>query len=144
MPITLYGFQLWYYNKAPLSYPLKIMNKMQRRVALWIVGGFKTSPLMGIEAITSLIPINLHLQKIGERSQLRAYLLPPNHILHSLMSLSIEFLHYQHPLSLNSLTRKQYGLIKGYLVNIENCFNEVFPSFDPINLELFPGHKHSC
>ena len=34
MPIALYGFQLWHYNKASLSYPLKIMNKIQRRVAL--------------------------------------------------------------------------------------------------------------
>ena len=34
MPIALYGFQLWHYNKASLSYPLKIINKIQRRVAL--------------------------------------------------------------------------------------------------------------
>jgi len=81
MPITLYSFQLWYYNKAPLSYPLRILNKMQRRAALWIVSIFKTSPSMGIEAITGLIPINLHLQKIGDRFQLRAHSLSPNHIL---------------------------------------------------------------
>jgi len=114
---------------------------MQRRAALWIVGSFKTSPSMGIKAITSLIPINLHLQKIGDRSQLRAHLLPPNYILCSLMSPSIESLSYQHPLSLNSLTRRQCGLIKGYLVDMENCFNKVFPSFNPINPELFPGHR---
>jgi len=81
MPIALYSFQLWYYNKTPLSYPLRILNKMQRRAALWIVGIFKMSPSMGIEAITGLIPINLHLQKIGGRSQLRVYLLLSNHIL---------------------------------------------------------------
>jgi len=40
MPITLYSFQLWHYNKASLLYPLKIINKMQRRVALCIVDGF--------------------------------------------------------------------------------------------------------
>jgi len=81
MPIALYSFQLWYYNKTPLSYPLRILNKMQRRAALWIVGIFKMSPSMGVEAITGLIPINLHLQKIGGRSQLRVYLLLSNHIL---------------------------------------------------------------
>ena len=26
--IALYGFQLWYYNRAPLSYPLKMLGKM--------------------------------------------------------------------------------------------------------------------
>ena len=29
LSITLYGFQLWYYNKAPLDYPLKTLRKMQ-------------------------------------------------------------------------------------------------------------------
>jgi len=114
---------------------------MQRRAALWIVGSFKMSPSMGIEAIANLIPINLYLQKIGGKSQLRAYLLPPNYILHSLMSPSIEYLPYQHPLLLNFLTRRQCSLIKGHLVDIENHFNEVFPFFNPINPELFPGHR---
>jgi len=27
--IALYSFQLWYYNKAPLVYPLKELRKMQ-------------------------------------------------------------------------------------------------------------------
>jgi len=48
---------------------------------------------------------------------------------------------HQHPLSLNTLTRRQYGLIKGYMVDIENYFNEVFPSFDPINPEFYPGNR---
>ena len=66
--ITLYSFQLWHYNKAPLSCSMNIMNKIQRRAVLWIVGGFKTAPSMGIKAITSLTPINFHLQKIGGKS----------------------------------------------------------------------------
>ena len=34
LPIALYGFQLWFYNKAPLSYSLKILGKMQRRATV--------------------------------------------------------------------------------------------------------------
>ena len=34
IPIALYSFQLWYYHKAPLSYPLKMLGKLQRRVAI--------------------------------------------------------------------------------------------------------------
>ena len=34
LPIALYGFQLWYYNKAPLSYPLEMLGKMQRKAAI--------------------------------------------------------------------------------------------------------------
>ena len=40
LPIALYGFQLWCYNKVPLSYSLKELNKMQRRVAIWILEAF--------------------------------------------------------------------------------------------------------
>ena len=34
LPIALYGFQMWYYNKAPLSYSLKTLGKLQRWAAL--------------------------------------------------------------------------------------------------------------
>ena len=139
--ITFYSFQLWHYNKAPLSYLLRVMNKMQKRATLWIVGGFKTASSMDIKTIASLIPINLHLQKIGGRLQLRAHSLPPNHILYSLMSLCYKSPLPQHTLSLNSLTRQQHGLIKGHLVDMDNHFNKIVLSFDSINPELFPGHR---
>jgi len=62
-------FQLWYYNNALLSYPLKMLGKMQRRAAIWILGTFKMSLSFGVKAIADLIPINLHLQKLSGRSQ---------------------------------------------------------------------------
>ena len=34
LSITLYEFQLWFYNKAPLLYPMKVLRKMQRRAAI--------------------------------------------------------------------------------------------------------------
>ena len=80
LPIALYSFQLWFYNHAPLSYPLKILGKMQKRVAILILGAFKTFPL-GIEAIAGLTPIKLHLQKLVSRLQLHALSLPPNHLI---------------------------------------------------------------
>jgi len=64
-----------------MAYHLKILGKMQRRAALWILGAFKTSPSYGIEAIVGLIPINLHLQKLGGRSQLRASKLSSSHLI---------------------------------------------------------------
>jgi len=70
LPIALYGFQLWYYNKAPLSYHMKILDKMQRRAAIWILEAFKTLPSAGIEAIAGIIPIKFHLQKISKRLQI--------------------------------------------------------------------------
>ena len=61
LPIALYGFQLWFYNKALMSYHMKILDKMQRRAAIWILGAFKTSSTEGIEAIAGIIPIKFHL-----------------------------------------------------------------------------------
>ena len=28
LPITLHGFQLWFYNQAPMTYHLKALGKM--------------------------------------------------------------------------------------------------------------------
>ena len=61
LPIALYGFQLWFYNRAPTSYHLKALNKMQRRAAIWILRAFKTSPLEGLEALAGLVPVKSHL-----------------------------------------------------------------------------------
>jgi len=68
-----------------MAYHLKILGKMQRRAAIWILGAFKTSPSYSIEALADLIPINLHLQKLGGQSQLQAYRLPSNHLICSLI-----------------------------------------------------------
>jgi len=85
LPIALYGFQLWFYNKAPLLYHMKILGKMQRRTAIWIIGAFKTSSTEGIKAIARIIPIKFHLQKLIRRSQIRPLALPTNHLIRSFM-----------------------------------------------------------
>ena len=85
LPIVLYKFQLWYYNKVLLIYLLKVLRKIQRRVAIWITRAFHTSPMLGIEAIAGLIPIYLHLQ--NGRFCLQIYLLPLNHIINLILNL---------------------------------------------------------
>ena len=40
---------------------MKILGKMQRRAAIWILEAFKTSPTEVIEAITEIISIKFHL-----------------------------------------------------------------------------------
>ena len=66
LPIMLYRFQLWFYNQAPITYHLKTLGKMQRRVAIWILRAFKTFPSYGIEAIAGLIPINSTSKNLEE------------------------------------------------------------------------------
>jgi len=63
--MTLYSFSLWYYSKAPLAYSFKELRKMQRRVEIWILGTFYTSPTLGIKEIAGLILIYLDIQKLS-------------------------------------------------------------------------------
>ena len=114
---------------------------MQKRVAIWILGAFKTSPSSGVEAIAGLILINLHLKKLSRRSQLRVHSLPSNHILCLLMEPRDNTSNDQHLLSLSNLTRYQYQLIKESVVDMDNHFNEVYPSFNPLYPELSPGNR---
>ena len=91
------------------------------------------------EAIASLIPIYLHLQKLCGKLQLRAHALPNNYILCSLLELRLNIPSTLHHLSLEFLTKCQYKLIKGPVVDMDNRFNEVFSAFDPLNPEFTPG-----
>ena len=141
LPIVLYGFQLWFYDKAPLSYPIKTPGKMQRRAAIWILGAFRTSPTDSLEAIASLIPIKFHLQKLTSRSQLCSAALPENHLIRTLMDDSLNTCNKLSPLSINMLTEYQKNTVKGHLIDLNNKLFGVFPLFSPLNLEFNPGSK---
>jgi len=134
---TLYGFQLWFYNCASTAYHMKILNKIQRRAAIWILGAFKTSSSYSVEAIAGLIPIKLHLQKLGSRSQLQAYKLPHNHLLHSLIGLNLNLSSNFKSTALDLLTNHQHSLVKGHLVDMANRPLEYFSSFSPFNIFSF-------
>jgi len=118
---------------------MKILGKMQRRAAIWILGAFKTSPLEGIEAIAGIIPIRFHLQKIARRLLICSFKLSTNHILRNLMDDSPPSLNIPNPHSIGSLTNHQRTIAKGHLIN--SCIKAlgIFPSFLPLNPEFSPG-----
>ena len=134
--IALYGFQLWFYNRAPTSYYMKALNKMQRRAAIWILGAFKTLPLEELEALAGLIPVKSHLQKIAKRSQIHPFKLPKNHILNNLMDDSSHQLNFH---NMGSLTHRQKLLTKGHLIDSKFKSYGIFPSFSPLDPEFTPG-----
>ena len=68
LPITLYGFQLWFFKGISTVKNITELKKIQQRVALWITGTFQTSLS---EAITGLISITLYLCKLNGRHYLR-------------------------------------------------------------------------
>jgi len=118
---------------------MKILGKIQRKVAIWILDAFKTSPLEGIEAIAGIIPIRFYLQKIARRSLIRPFKLPTNHILRNLMDDLPPSPNIPNPHSIGFLTNHQRTIAKGHL--FDSCIKAlgIFPSFSPLNPEFSPG-----
>ena len=85
---------------------MKILDKMQRRAAISILGAFKTLPTEGIEAITEIIPIKFHLQKLTRRSQICPLKLPTNYIIRDLMDDAPNPLKKPNPHTISSLTNQ--------------------------------------
>ena len=119
---------------------MKILNKMQRRAAIWILGAFKTSPMEGIKALVGLIPIRFHLQKIIKRSLIRSFKLPANHILKNLLNDNPPSLKSNNSYNIGSLTNRQRSLTKGHLIDSSIKSYGIFPSFTPLDSEFSPGH----
>ena len=122
---------------------MKILNKMQRRAAIWILRTFKTSPLEGIEAIASIIPMRFHIQKLTKRSQLQLFKLLNNHILKTLLDNSPPQFISTNMHNISSLTNRQKLITKGYLIDSNTKSYRILPSFSPLNSEFSPGHRIS-
>jgi len=120
---------------------MKILNKMQRRATIWILGTFKMSLPERIEAIARIISIKFHLQKLARRSQIHPFKLPTNHILRELMNDSPISSNKPNPHAVSSLTNQQKNIAKGYLIDSYNKVYDIFPSFSSLNLEFSPGFR---
>ena len=120
---------------------MKILNKMQRRAAIWITGAFKTSPLEGIEAIAGIMPICFHLQKIAKRSLICSFKLPDNHILKNLLNDSPPQNKSSTHHNIGSLTHRQQSLTKGHIINSNIKSYGIFSSFSSLDSEFSPGHQ---
>ena len=140
LSIALYNFPLWYYNKAPTCYHLNILWKMQQGAAHWISGVFQTSPTLGIEAISGLIPIHLYLKKLYRRFLLWESFLPSNHIINNILSSNRLQKQSSHNASIDYLIAKQRLHLKSPLINVDDKYNKFFPSFSFFNEEFKPGN----
>jgi len=118
---------------------MKILNKMQRRAVIWILGAFKISLSEGIKAIAGIIPIKFHLQKLTERSLIRSFKLLANHIIRNLMDDSPHQSKKPNPHAVSSLMNQQKNIAKGHLINSCNKSYNIFPSFSPLHQEFTPG-----
>jgi len=99
MPITLYGIRLWYYNGACIKGTMKELTKIQRQVAVWILGAFKSTPIGVVESLASLIPIHLHIRKLVYCNHVCMHTLADSHITRLMAATRNEadFLSVYHP-----------------------------------------------
>ena len=123
-------------QQSPLSYPMKILGKMQRRATIWILGAFKMSSTEELKAIAGLISIKLHLYKLTSRSQLCSATLPENHLIKTLMDDLLNIQYKPPPHLISTLTDHQKISVKEHLIDSNNKLYRVFPSFSPLNLEF--------
>ena len=122
-----------------MLYHMKILDKMQRRAAIWILEAFKTLLTEGIEAIARIIPIKFYLQKLTRRSQIQPFALSTNHIIRNLIDDLPNLFMKPSPHSVRSLMNWQKNITKGHLIDLSNKAYGIFPSFSPLNLEFTPG-----
>jgi len=97
--------------------------------------------MLGIKAITGLIPIHLHLQKLNGRFHFRALFLPSNYIIKLILETRDLNDSEPHQLSLKWLMHKQQLIVKGPLVDMDNRCNKNFPFFSPFNSEFSLGNR---
>ena len=86
------------------------------------------------------MPIKLHLQKLSGRAQLRVHSLLNNHFLRLLLESNPSSNSIPHHLLLNNLIHKQQQKIKDLIIDMDNEYNKVFPSFTSFNKEFISGH----
>ena len=116
---------------------------------LWILNVFGISSFLGIEAIVGLFSIYLYFWKLSRKHQLRIATLLSNHAIRSLLENKHAHNTCYYCLSLENITPKQWLKIKSSIINSNNCFDEIFLSFDTFHNEFFPGsrlidHFSSC
>jgi len=115
------------------------LDKIQRRAAIWILEVFKTSLTEGVEAITEIITIKFHLQKLARRSQIQPLSLLTNHIIRDLMDGPHNSFKKPNLHSVSSLMNRQKNIAKGHLIDSCNKAYGIFSSFSLLNPEFTPG-----
>ena len=80
MPIVLYSIHLWYYDGAHLKGTIKELTKIQRQVAIWILGAFKSTSMGAVESLAGLIPIHLQIWKLVYCNHVCMHMLADSHI----------------------------------------------------------------
>jgi len=141
LPITLYGFQLWFFKGVSTVYNMTELKKMQRRAVLWITGTFCTSPLEGIEAVAGLIPIHLYLQKLNSQHQLRYATILPSHTINFLLDHAHAKNHPAHKLVISSLTSKQKAHLKSSIKDVNKRLNEIQACLEPNYILFSPSSR---
>ncbi|KDR64983.1 hypothetical protein GALMADRAFT_82438, partial [Galerina marginata CBS 339.88] len=141
VPIATYGYRLWFFEGARCKGALKLLGQMQRKAALWITGAFSTSPGPGVEALAGLLPFHLLLERLNYRAILRIGTLSETHPVRSLLAGHMFGKAKPHPLSYQSMSRRQKLNMKGPIMEIVKRLPELTEHLEPMASHARPGHR---
>jgi hypothetical protein len=139
LPVTTYGYRLWYYDNVKVKGLMSSFSKMQWQAALWIIGAFRTSPTGGCEAIASLIPIHLHICRLVDQFSFRANTLSASHPLRTLLGPGRSMAAEPHAQSIYHMTEVMQTKVKSSLMEVNSKMLDMGEFFEPLCPELVPG-----
>ncbi|KAJ3500702.1 hypothetical protein NLJ89_g9676 [Agrocybe chaxingu] len=118
VPITTYGYHLWYFQGGNYKVALTHLNRMQHKAALWITGAFCTSPTGVLEALAGLIPVHLMLKKLAMHTVYRIATLSDTHPLSSILSKAYVKNAEPYPCSSALMTPSMQGCVTSMVMEI--------------------------
>ena len=78
IPLLTYGCRVWW-RKHGIKGLMTILSKAQHEGVRWILSAFRTSPIGGMEVLSGVPPLHLHIRKLVQRAALRTLRLPSQH-----------------------------------------------------------------
>ncbi|PPQ91745.1 hypothetical protein CVT25_013029 [Psilocybe cyanescens] len=140
LPIVTYGFRLWYFAAARCKGALHYLAVMQQSAALWITGGFRTSPTGGMEALAGLPPVNLLLRCLSERADYRFATLTLTHPVRAFLSrFNCGTITLHHSLSIQTMSEPEIFRTSGTLFESDTNVLALTETLLPMNPLSRPG-----
>ena len=85
LPILTYGLPL-YANNPHIKGLIKTLQVAQNKIVRKMSGTFKTSPIIPLHYLISIPPLHLTIHKLSHQFSLRLQRLPPNSLIHTILS----------------------------------------------------------
>ena len=137
VPLLTYGCRIWW-RRHGIKNLMSILSKAQHEGVRWILSAFRTSPIGGMEVLSGIPPLHLHIKKLVQRAALRTLRLPGQHPINAALYPQHPHEHAPHvpfPLKRSRATPS----LPIHLIN--DMIPQNVESFAPLHPEARPGSR---